>query len=342
MRFSRVSEPLTLHRLLNLDFVRLGPNERRVQPPSWEAMRYLSFGRDPIVVISLLAHVADGDYVDYCRPPDSLSATAFMRYDVDESQILHLQSGPLTTEEQLTEFEQRALRVYQATGCIPIQGVTTPLTTIAASVGAETATRNRPGGCGPRIYMAGKIRENDNWREPLLTLNGHSPLRKSPGDTLTEMAENEIDCGGFVYVGPFFIGGDHGMAHGPHSHGLLGGHEPDQCFSNEGFYSPITRVGIARHCLTWIDEADLVFAWIDSPDAYGSLVEIGYARAIGRPVFVAFASEALLRNLWFAAAAASTDDPLDHQSWAPLVFPSAKEAFEQFCKTYRVFRPGAT
>jgi nucleoside 2-deoxyribosyltransferase len=51
-----------------------------------------------------------------------------------------------------------------------------------------------------------------------------------------------------------------------------------------------------------IQRADLVFAWIDSPDCYGTILEIGYARAMNKVVVVAFSEE-------FAATKAA------HEMW---------------------------
>jgi hypothetical protein len=51
-----------------------------------------------------------------------------------------------------------------------------------------------------------------------------------------------------------------------------------------------------------IDRADFVFAYINAGDCYGTLVELGYARKAGKPVFIAFAdalSRKTVEDLWF-------------------------------------------
>jgi hypothetical protein len=81
----------------------------------------------------------------------------------------------------------------------------------------------------PTVYLAGKIGRND-WRHELVpelrgTVNGDcldpEPVLFDP--TL------RIDCGDFVYVGPFFVSCDHGCFHGPASHGAVGA--PDEGLS---------------------------------------------------------------------------------------------------------------
>jgi hypothetical protein len=47
-----------------------------------------------------------------------------------------------------------------------------------------------------------------------------------------------------------------------------------------------------------IDRADFFFAWIDDLTCYGTLAEIGYARA--KYVFVAIGGPTLFDDLWFA------------------------------------------
>ena len=46
-----------------------------------------------------------------------------------------------------------------------------------------------------------------------------------------------------------------------------------------------------------IRKADLVFAWIDSLDCYGTIVEIGYAH--GRQKKIVIAGPEFYKDLWF-------------------------------------------
>lgn len=126
------------------------------------------------------------------------------------------------------------------------------------------------------IYLAGKIGHTD-WRHGVFGMRGldeEEARNWSPQPTSFE---------GVQYVGPFFVGCDHGCAHGSDAHGQGGG-----CLG------PGHREQTARDCLAQVRAADLVYAWLDEltpnpthSSAYGTLVEIGYALALGKPVVVA-------------------------------------------------------
>lgn len=84
---------------------------------------------------------------------------------------------------------------------------------------------------------------------------------------------------------------------------------------------------VLKLCFEQIRASDVFFAWINSPDCHGTLVELGYAKAIGKPVYIGFDnkvrretdrgyfSESYLdiAELWFAAETAdaylSCDEP---------------------------------
>jgi hypothetical protein len=124
------------------------------------------------------------------------------------------------------------------------------------------------GGSKPRVYLAGKIRKNC-WRHELI-----DDLRSSSWD------DGPLELPGFRYVGPFYVGCDHGCYHGPTSHGC-GRHllRPDG----------VEREQVAMACQAAIRQSDLVFCFIESLDCYGTLVEIGWAQMAGVPVVMAFA-----------------------------------------------------
>jgi len=129
-----------------------------------------------------------------------------------------------------------------------------------------------------KIYLAGKVSKYGDWRAEIIGgrqaewLNVDEPWKTRPG----------IVLGKHDYTGPFFIGCDHGCYHGATSHGMRGTHDSYECSE----IAP-TAEDIVDQCLEAMRRSDLVFAWIDSPDAYGTLIEIGYAFAAGIPVAVA-------------------------------------------------------
>jgi nucleoside 2-deoxyribosyltransferase len=83
------------------------------------------------------------------------------------------------------------------------------------------------------------------------------------------------------------------------------------------------RTEVSQAVQSAIEAADLVFAWIDGPDCYGTILEIGYARAMGKAVVVAFSED-------FASTKAA------HEMWLLtkwgyyLEDKTPKEAWEQF------------
>jgi hypothetical protein len=104
----------------------------------------------------------------------------------------------------------------------------------------------------------------------------------------------------FTYTGPFFIRCDHGCSHGNDSHATA-----NNCVGAE------FRPGrVFRRSEQQIQQAGFVLVWIGEGDealdtAYGSLVEIGIAHSLGKPILLAHHPEANLRDFWFAIETAS-------------------------------------
>ena len=103
--------------------------------------------------------------------------------------------------------------------------------------------------------------------------------------------------GHFDYVGPYFIGDDHGCGHGPSTHGC--GNNGEVCALDVAPKRPQVR----DLCLGAIDTADIVFAWLDDVTAYGTLAALGYAK--GRGTSIVVAAPKLLDDLWFAISCAT-------------------------------------
>ena len=91
------------------------------------------------------------------------------------------------------------------------------------------------------------------------------------------------------YTGPWWKDqlGHGSSADSRHPHGY------SQCVQGEIKSSEIEslRVEVSGAIQVAIQRADLVFAWIDGPDCYGTILEIGYARAMDKAVVVAFSEE---------------------------------------------------
>ena len=160
-----------------------------------------------------------------------------------------------------------------------------------------------------KVYYAGKIGKND-WRHELYDLRSSSSdvynllmnhaAQLISADMIT--VDHLFTHYDFIeYCGPFFIGCDHGCGHGENSHGQ--GVDQIGCLGDPGDGVVQTRQNAFNNCLGWIDESDVIFAYIDDVTAYGTLVELGYAAAKEKDIFIAYN----LKNpsdFWFSSETA--------------------------------------
>lgn len=123
-----------------------------------------------------------------------------------------------------------------------------------------------------RIYLAGKIAKNDWRHEVVENLAIEMDWKRV---TAWPLQQNAI-APSVHYTGPHFIGCDHGCAHGENTHG-----RGDDC-SGTGETAERTL----ELCLKAVRESTAFFAWLDDPSAYGTLVEIGYAKALNIPIAI--------------------------------------------------------
>lgn len=156
-----------------------------------------------------------------------------------------------------------------------------------------------------RMYLAGKIGPSD-WRHEIV-----AELREGITDcnatTPWPYRLNAI-LGQHTYVGPYFLPGGHGTAtHGVRLNGKTGRY---------------TRHQVLVQCTQALKQADLVFAWIDQPDVYGTLFELGVAFNHKTRIWVAGPTQ--FPELWLTYAAAERTE---------FRFPTAREALEVLLKT---------
>jgi very-short-patch-repair endonuclease len=138
----------------------------------------------------------------------------------------------------------------------------------------------RPQVSKPKVYLAGKIGVRD-WR---WNVGGYSDNYANPkfnGAKLEHTRQWPVLTGGPLDItGPFFVAGEgHDGMHGPEQHGTGA--------NNEGYDNCLGQALTAKLCRDAIDRSDLFYAWIDTLDTHGTLVEIGYAVAQGIPVVIA-------------------------------------------------------
>lgn len=165
-----------------------------------------------------------------------------------------------------------------------------------------------------KIYLAGKIAKND-WRHDLVPslrwMSNQFGMPNESGDwnphPIWPCLTGELL--GHDYVGPYFQGDDHGCGHGPSTHGNAG-HGDTGCIQG----GP-SRWMVAQNCYAAIRSCDIFFAWLGDHGeaegvrtAYGTLVEIGYARALGKTIVIGTNHRldplsSSLDDLWFALQA---------------------------------------
>lgn len=150
------------------------------------------------------------------------------------------------------------------------------------------------------VYLAGKVEKND-WRHRAVPDLGYAlgfngePLR--PGLPTTEF----FVLGTRVrYSGPFFVGCDHGCAHGTSTHG--NGVSPDNAGCAE---AATTRADVVQRCREGIERADHVFAWLDDLTAYGTIFELGLAVGLGKKIWLYTTHDRDHDDLWFTKHAAT-------------------------------------
>lgn len=162
------------------------------------------------------------------------------------------------------------------------------------------------------IYLAGKI-ESIDWRHDIVSnLRERFPQSGEFEDYSTALVNglakpwpiltNSI-FGRYHYTGPYFINsGGIGTFHGENTHGVGANSNCtyDEDNAEEKHHNtPIVemRPWVVERCQLSIQKSDLVFAWIDDITCYGTIAEIGYAKALGKIVWIATPKR--YHDLWF-------------------------------------------
>jgi hypothetical protein len=185
----------------------------------------------------------------------------------------------------------------------------------------------------PTIYFAGKIAQG-NWRDQIL--GGRIGSSNDAYDNRECLFNPKIDLredrGNFWYGGPFFISCDHGCAHGPGLHAASG-----SCY--DGYSRPLeTRPKIWAANRRLIERADYVFAYIDETNCFGTLIELGYAAALKKRLWVAFGRNVPIEkfdDMWMARECGTLGYP---RPWYGHV-GEPHEAFAKFLKAIGVAEP---
>jgi hypothetical protein len=150
------------------------------------------------------------------------------------------------------------------------------------------------------IYLAGKISKGD-WRADIVPEINESDGGCPDGSSPPFWPRQESAVFGMDYVGPYFRRCDHGCYHGPASHGTAASRYAASSDDMPSFHDRMTVIFnqrvVLHHCTEAIKRADLIFAWIDTREVYGTLAELGLAKGLGKTVWIAMPEPD--RELWF-------------------------------------------
>ena len=149
-----------------------------------------------------------------------------------------------------------------------------------------------------KVYLAGKISSN-GWRQSIVDIrnnfSGDEKWKIRNGETIRYSYKIEI-------VGPFFLSCDHSCYHGENSHGVglnsiyqAHGASGD-CY---GQTDTFTEKEVNEICLKQICRSDVLFAYIDCNDCYGTLSEIGFARSLDKTIIIVFDNINRMKDMWF-------------------------------------------
>lgn len=176
------------------------------------------------------------------------------------------------------------------------------------------------------IYFAGKIETKNDWRTNLF------PQLEDIFNAPFKINEN------MKYFGPFFATIEHGSyldrdGFGPNQHGLgiNGSIYVTDKYTKELVDKNFTEKQVHHLCENWLKRSDVLFAWIDAPDCYGTLVEIGMAYEMGKELFLCFKNESLYKDMWFSRQSSRKDVKVTAR-----LFDSAEEAFQAFVNEFNI------
>jgi len=164
--------------------------------------------------------------------------------------------------------------------------------------------------CGTPIktfYLAGKISGTDwrdsivpGWSEENHSYQYNAAFLEYDSDKKWAIVPNACTVlgAGLHYAGPWW--NDLDSCGHSNARTSSGRHGYGSQFNPESSAIRSSEILEAVHAA--IAGSDMLFAWIDSGDCYGTIYEIGYARAMGKPVVVGvseeFCGEAVLGDMW--------------------------------------------
>lgn len=190
----------------------------------------------------------------------------------------------------------------------------------------DPAYRKKPNYLGGReiesFYLAGKISGNNDWRNSIVGCWSHDKFARTMEENWITLRDSwrGNDYEKMEFCGPWWVG--------------------ENCGHHSSFYVAHNPHGkceyILNRIITSINYADLVFAWIEGPDCYGTLWEIGFAVALCKTVVVAVREGADVGELWLSLDSAfhtSFGWKNPSEAWAE-IWDSDESSMRQFLEDY--------
>lgn len=178
-----------------------------------------------------------------------------------------------------------------------------------------------------KFFLSGKIdAEHGAWRDAILgTVYEYESRRHRPRWELSVAEMSAPDeypewpvlkncvLGLHDYVGPFRVTDrqSRDSSHEGYFHG-------SRWVGSHGVMDDESQALVVDRCKAAIRNADIIFAYINTPDAYGTIAEIGYAHAMGKYINLVIDNNAgwELDDYWFVEMLATRSDHASRESWS--------------------------
>lgn len=159
-----------------------------------------------------------------------------------------------------------------------------------------------------KVYLAGKISPN-GWRQKIVDIRNNFydfDCYKDPSWYKTLLKFDEE-----IYItGPYFMSCDHSCYHGEGSHGVGVG-VTGMCGCPECNGPKMSEKDVIKICELQIFRSDIIFAFINDNSCYGSLFELGLAKALGKKIIVVFDNDKRKKDMWFIGENADYSTSID-------------------------------
>lgn len=195
------------------------------------------------------------------------------------------------------------------------------------------------------VYLAGKMPgeggRHADWRDEFFDVNRLEHSKYSPLFTFNEEWEWEVlgnAIHGLSYTGPYFVDnlGGHGYSQTMEEEEF----SPGDCAHGgyvereHGAYRSDQMEQVQMMCFQAIQRSDLIFAWIDSLDCFGTFAELGYAKAFGKLIWIGSPA-----NFWRSETLWFIYEMADKVAFADAAYDAFKRLYTPYMpkKSKRVF-----